>query len=304
MFASSAIVSDVGEIEWDLGSDVWQWDSDVYDVFGTTANQVPASGASLITLKHPEDLAMCKGVINAIQNGLQRFRYSPRIFNEDGMVREITAFGAVHVGPSGLPGTLHAKVVALTDWNAPLRAAEVSLASDAALMLALRARMPEAFEEVYRRHSPAAIRFARYYLRSALASDDVVQDVFERFFRAPDRFDARLGTLATYLRMQVRTACWDAQRSATSRARREASQTPVSARPAEDEAFIALSLDRVRIGLARLDPDLRRAIELAFVEGFTYRDVARLLNIPEGTAKARIRRGLHRLRVSGSLTSP
>jgi RNA polymerase sigma-70 factor, ECF subfamily len=253
-------------------------------------------------LKHPDDLAMCKGVIHNIQNGLQQFSYSPRIFADNGTIREITAFGAVYVGSRGLPGTLHAKVVARSDWRAPLRPAEVASASDAALMLALRARMPEAFEEVFRRHSPRAIQLARHYLGSALASDDVVQDVFERFFRAPDRFDARLGTLSSFLGMQVRSRCWDTQRAAASRSRREASQMPLSAAPAEEEAFVALSRAGVRAGLASLNPDVRRAIELAFLEGFTYRDVARLLGIPEGTAKGRIRTGLQLLRASGSLT--
>src|ERR1700722_20160054 len=105
--AGSVSVSDVGEIEWDLGSDRWQWDSDVYDVFGAVATRVRANGASLIALKHPDDGAMCKEVIHDIQNGLQRFSYSPRIFAENGMVREITAFGTVYVGPRGSPGTLH-----------------------------------------------------------------------------------------------------------------------------------------------------------------------------------------------------
>ena len=106
----------------------------------------------------------------------------------------------------------------------------------------------EAFEEVYRRHSPRAIQLARHHLQSALASDDVVQDVFERFFLAPDRFDARLGTLSTYLRMQVRSRCWDIQRSAASRERREAAQMPPTTAPAEDEAIEALSCAGFALG--------------------------------------------------------
>jgi RNA polymerase sigma-70 factor (ECF subfamily) len=297
-----ASASEVGEIEWDLRRDRWQWDLDAYNVFGALASEVPASAASLIALKHPDDLANCKAVMREIQLGRQRFSYAPRVFAENGTVRHITASGAVHAGPGGSPGILHAKVVALSDWVAPLAPADVAFASDASLMLAMRARIPEAFEEVYRRHSPRAIQLARYQLRSALASDDVVQDVFEGFFRAPDRFDARLGTLANYVRLQVRSRCWDIQRATPSRFRREASQIPANADPAEDEAFAALSIERVQAGLATLNPDVRRALELAFVDGFTYRDVARLLEIPEGTAKARIRTGLQRLRESGSLT--
>jgi RNA polymerase sigma-70 factor (ECF subfamily) len=45
-----------------------------------------------------------------------------------------------------------------------------------------------------------------------------------------------------------------------------------------------------------LDPKFREALFLAFFLGFTYREVAVKLGIPEGTAKSRIREALHQLR--------
>ncbi|MGA0830809.1 MAG: sigma-70 family RNA polymerase sigma factor, partial [Nitriliruptoraceae bacterium] len=55
---------------------------------------------------------------------------------------------------------------------------------------------------------------------------------------------------------------------------------------------------QVRRALAALSDRQREAIELAYFAGHTYRDVARVLGIPEGTAKSRLRDGLLRLRES------
>lgn len=56
--------------------------------------------------------------------------------------------------------------------------------------------------------------------------------------------------------------------------------------------------EQVRLALEGLSDDERRAIELAYLGGHTYREVAALLEQPEGTVKSRIRVGLRRLRDS------
>ncbi len=54
--------------------------------------------------------------------------------------------------------------------------------------------------------------------------------------------------------------------------------------------------DHVREAIADLPVEERRAIELAYLGGHTYREVAVLLDQPEGTVKSRIRAGLRRMR--------
>ena len=74
---------------------------------------------------------------------------------------------------------------------------------------------------------------------------------------------------------------------------------------AEDEfavpvAFDALAVEErsatVKAALARLGPDERRAIVLAFFDGLTHEEIAKVLRAPVGTVKARIRRGLLKLK--------
>ncbi len=62
------------------------------------------------------------------------------------------------------------------------------------------------------------------------------------------------------------------------------------------EAYDLDVAEQVRDAMATLSEAERRAIELAYFGGHTYREVARILDQPEGTIKSRIRTGLTRLR--------
>jgi RNA polymerase sigma-70 factor (ECF subfamily) len=155
-----------------------------------------------------------------------------------------------------------------------------------------------ALEEAYRRHGDAVFAFARRITRNAVLAEDVCQDVFVRLWRAPARFDPDRGTLRSYLLTHAHGRSVDVIRSESSRRIREdkdAVLTPAST-PSIDEAVIEMQVaGRVRSALDQLEPSQRRAIELAYFGGHSYREVAELLEQPEGTVKSRIRAGLRRL---------
>ena len=64
----------------------------------------------------------------------------------------------------------------------------------------------------------------------------------------------------------------------------------------QHEAWDLALADQVATAMGSLPEDERRAIELAYFDGHTYREVARLLGQPEGTVKSRIRNGMRRMR--------
>jgi RNA polymerase sigma-70 factor (ECF subfamily) len=91
----------------------------------------------------------------------------------------------------------------------------------------------------------------------------------------------------------------DAVRTTSSRRAREARDAARTARAEYDlqhEAWDLALADQVERAMGELSDDERRAIELAYFDGRTYREVARVLEQPEGTVKSRIRSGMRRLR--------
>jgi RNA polymerase sigma-70 factor (ECF subfamily) len=284
-----------------MRTDTWEWESALFDVFGVDPKEVIPNGSTLLAMKHPDDVARTQTMLHSAQSG-KGFSYTHRIFRRDGYVRPINVTALVDFDSTGRPAILHGVVDVLGDWRPPLSPCDMGSASDGDLMLGLRAQMPEALVESFRRYSSHMNRIMYPFLHNSLSAEDVIQDVFEDLFRHPERFDARRGSLSTYLNMSARSKCIDMGRSQTNRHRREVAREHFKvAQAAEDHVISELSRAAVRAGLADLSPDERKAIELAFFGGFSYRAVADQLGVPEGTVKSRIKRGLERLRTSANI---
>jgi RNA polymerase sigma-70 factor (ECF subfamily) len=171
--------------------------------------------------------------------------------------------------------------------------------SDATLVVAIGRWREEALAEVYRRHAGAAYALARRLLNDTVLAEEVLQEVFLRLWNAPERFDPSRGSLRAYVLAQVHGRSVDLIRSETSRRRREERQAreeiPVGADIERDVIDLTVS-EKVKEVVAGLPTEERRVIELAYFGGHTYRQVAVMLETPEGTVKSRIRSGLRRLR--------
>ena len=130
-------------------------------------------------------------------------------------------------------------------------------------------------------------------------AEDIAQTTFERAWRHAGSYDPRLGSVRTWILTICRRLAIDAVRMRRS--------TPVdpegmaallapSADTAPADAAASHEMVRVRAALARLPEPQRRALLLATLGGHTAVEIAAIEDIPVGTAKTRLRTGLHRLR--------
>jgi RNA polymerase sigma-70 factor, ECF subfamily len=171
--------------------------------------------------------------------------------------------------------------------------------SDAVLVVGIGRYQQEALAEAYRRHAGAVFALARRLLIDAAMAEEIVQEVFLRLWNSPEKFDHERGSLRSYLLAQCHGRAIDQLRSETSRKRREerdARRTAEGGYDLEHEVVDLAVAEKVRDALSALPAAEREVITLAYFGGHTYREVAVMLDQPEGTVKSRIRVGLQRLR--------
>lgn len=176
---------------------------------------------------------------------------------------------------------------------------QIDECSDAQLVTSIARYSEVALAEVYRRHGGAVYGLARRVLHNPAEAEDVTQEVFLRLWNRPDRFDAARGSLRSFLLAQAHGRAVDAVRSSSSRRLREARDAVRTAEAGYDlqhEVWDLAVADQVTRAMGNLPEEERRAIELAYFDGHTYREVAQLLDQPEGTVKSRIRNGMRRMR--------
>ena len=168
------------------------------------------------------------------------------------------------------------------------------------LLVAAAAGDEVAFSRLAQRVRPQALRVARGVVRDPSIAEEVAQEVLTEVWLKADRFDPERGTVTGWIATLSRRRAVDRVRSEQAgrdRDDRVARRSQVrEVDVVADEVELRLEHWQVRRALAELSDRQREAIELAYFAGHTYRDVARVLGIPEGTAKSRLRDGLQRLR--------
>jgi RNA polymerase sigma-70 factor (ECF subfamily) len=184
--------------------------------------------------------------------------------------------------------------------------AEARASANAALIRRMAGGDRDALAELYDSLSRPLYATARHILNDAAEAQDVVHDVFLSLWENASSFDSARGAAFSWAVTLTRNRSIDRLRTRANRARLLGSSVPGDLGYGDDTGEIGGSLraelgDRavaVRSALAELPADQQRALELAFFSGLTQKEIADKLSEPIGTIKARIRRGLIKLRDS------
>jgi RNA polymerase sigma-70 factor (ECF subfamily) len=140
-------------------------------------------------------------------------------------------------------------------------------------------------------------------LGDAGEAQDLVQDIFLQLWRTADTYETGRGSVFSWAATLIRNRAIDRIRMRQRRGELLAQAAPdlQPAAPGGDtdsagSLWLREKADAVRAALAELPGDQRQAIEFAYFSGLTQQEISARLNEPLGTIKARIRRGLLKLR--------
>lgn len=178
--------------------------------------------------------------------------------------------------------------------------APVSVHELAPLMARVSNGDQQAFAQLYDATSRNVFGIVLHVLRDHAQAEEVTQEVYVEAWRLAKRFDSKQGSVSAWLNTMAHRRAVDRVRSAERRSQREHKHFEFQLNDiSPDPSELVVANDegrRVRDALAQLSEGQRIAVELAYFQGKTQREVAEFLQVPLGTVKTRIRDAMQRLR--------
>lgn len=158
-----------------------------------------------------------------------------------------------------------------------------------------------AFAALYDRLGSPLYSLAYRMLGDAAEAQDAMQDVFLEIWRRAANYDAGQSSVFTWAVLLTRSRVIDRLRARGRRSHllevsRQENEVASTSGSGADIVSINEEAARVRLLVGELPVEQRQALELAFFSALTHQEIAEQLRQPLGTIKARIRRGLMKLR--------
>lgn len=173
---------------------------------------------------------------------------------------------------------------------------------DARLIERIGSGDEDAFAMLYDRFSPGLYSMAIKIMGDAIEAQDALQDAFAHIWRKAATYDRARSSPFTWAVMVTRNKAIDRirMRQRVARIAGRAAEESVNETAFDEssaaEAGLREERARVRLALSQISAEQKEAVEMAFFSDLTHEQIAERLGAPLGTVKARIRRGLLKLR--------
>ena len=156
----------------------------------------------------------------------------------------------------------------------------------------------QAFSYLYDNYSPALFGVINQIVSNKEVAADVLQDVFVNIWKKISLYDDTKGRLFTWMLNIARNAAIDKLRSRSYQD--SLKNQPLTENVNTKTANSVVNPQQNDIGLkkqiGKLKEEYRVLIDLSYFQGFTHEEISRILNVPLGTVKTRIRSALTQLR--------
>jgi len=165
------------------------------------------------------------------------------------------------------------------------------------ILTALREGRRQAYETAINAHYRSVFRFLLFLTGEAHLAEDLTQETFTAAWGAIDRFRGR-ASIRTWLHRIAYNAFADAQRRRArdgALAGRLGDRRPETADDPVSELIAAEQVSHVCQALNGLETDDRAVLLLRYVEGLSHREIAQVLDRPNGTVRWLTSRALKRL---------
>ena len=150
--------------------------------------------------------------------------------------------------------------------------------------------------ELYDRYSGLVYSQAHRILRDAGAAEEILQDLFYQVWRTAERFDPSRGSLAGWLLVAARNRAISRLRRKTEKFEEPEENVVAFSATLDNRSTQNLLLEKVRTVMSSLPQAQREAVEFAYFEGMSHREIAEKTGQPLGTIKTRIRSAMEMLK--------
>jgi RNA polymerase sigma factor (sigma-70 family) len=170
--------------------------------------------------------------------------------------------------------------------------------TEEALTAALKKHDNDAFQYLYKNYKGALFTIVQQIITDKEIAEDVLQEAFVTAWKNIEKYDAAKGRLFTWLFNVTRNCAINTTRSKAfkTQQKNDSLENYVSYADEKDSHSLNINQIGLRKQVHLLREEYKNVLELSYFNGFTHEEIAKILNIPVGTVKTRLRNALIELR--------